>query len=338
MTALPQPRQDCIPSQDRRHSRMPGDERILVIKHGALGDWVLATGCFAAIRRHHASARITLLTTPAFADWGRRCGWFDDVWTDERPSILTDPLAWVRLRRRLIDAGFARVYDLQTSGRTAYYFRMLPRRHRPEWSGEVAGCSHPHRNPQWATMHTVAVRAWQLGIAGIGDVPPPSLDWLDADVDALAPPDAFSLIVPGGSAHRTVKRWPAERYAELARRLLEGGSRPVLIGTAAEAPVLARISREVPGAIDLVGRTSLGQIAALARRATCAVGNDTGPIHMAATVGCPTVALFGAASDPKLSAPCGPAVTTLRRVPLASLAVDDVIEATRAVTPVRHAG
>ena len=113
---------------------------------------------------------------------------------------------------------------------------------------------------------------------------------------------------------------------------MERGSPPVLIGTAAEAPVLASISREVPGAINLGGRTSLGQIAAVARRATCAVGNDTGPIHIAATVGCPTVALFGAASDPKRSAPCGQAVTTLRRVPLASLAVDDVIDATQRIS------
>ena len=181
-------------------------------------------------------------------------------------------------------------------------------------------------------MHTVAVRAKQLGIAGIGDVPAPTLDWLDAGVDELAPPNPFSLIVPGGSAHRFEKRWPAERFADLARHLLERSCPPVLIGTAAEAPVLAGISREVPGAIDLGGRTSLGQIAALARRATCAVGNDTGPIHMAAAVGCPTVALFGAASDPKRSAPCGTAVTTLRRVPLAGLTVDEVVDAAQQIS------
>ena len=311
---------------------MSGDERILVIKHGALGDWVLATGCFAAIRRHHRPAHITLLTMPAFADWGARCPWFDEVWTDERPSLLAKPLAWVRLRRRLIDGEFARVYDLQTSGRTGLYFRMLPRRHRPEWSGEVAGCSHLHRVPRRQVMHTVAVRTKQLGIAGIGDVPAPALNWLDADIDGLLPPKPFSLIVPGGSAHRPEKRWPAERFADLARLLSERGSPPVLIGTDAETPILDRIAREAPRSINLSGRTGLGQIAALARRATCAVGNDTGPIHIAATVGCPTVVLFGAASDPKQSAPCGTAVAILRRVPLASLGADEVIDATQRIS------
>ncbi len=313
---------------------MLGDERILVIKHGALGDWVLATGCFAAIRRHHRSAHVTLLTTPAFTDLGARCPWFDTVWTDERASVLARPLDWFRLRRRMIDAGFARVYDLQTSSRTGFYFRMLPHRRRPEWSGEVSGCSHRNRNPQWASRHSVAVRAEQLGIAGIEDVPAPTLDWLDADIDALAPPDSFALIVPGGSAHRPEKRWPAERYAALARLLAEHGRPPVLIGTSAEASVLDRISREAPGAIDLCGRTSLAQVAALARRATCAVGNDTGPVHIAATAGCPTVVLFGEGSEPERSAPCGKAVTILQRVPLARLAVDEVI-ATIARAPER---
>ena len=305
---------------------MASAERILVIKHGGLGDWVLATGCFAAIRRHHPAGRLTLLTTPPFAGWGARCGWFDEVWTDERPSLLTEPLAWLRLRRRLIDGEFARVYDLQTSGRTGLYYRLLPRRRRPEWSGIAAGCSHPHRNPQRNSMHTVAFQREQLGIAGIADVPAPTLDWLDDDVDDLAPPGAFALVVPGGAAHRPEKRWPAERFAALARLLSARELTPVLIGGAAESSILAAISGDCPDAVNLGGRTGLGQIAALARRAACAVGNDTGPMHIAATVGCPSLVLFGGASDPKRSAPCGEAVTVLRRVPLASLAAGEVAD------------
>ena len=307
-------------------------ERILVIKHGALGDWVLATGCFAAIRRHHPSARITLLTTPAFAELGGRCGWFDEVWTDERPSILADLLAWIRLRRRLIEGEFLRVYDLQTSSRTGHYFRMLPRRSRPEWSGIAAGCSHPHRNPQRPFMHTLERLAEQLGIAGIENVPAPNLDWLHDDIDGMVPPGGCALIVPGGSAHRPEKRWPLEHFAHLAQILCARGTMPVLIGAEAEASVLDEIKRLALGTINLGGRTSLGQITALARRAICTVGNDTGPVHIAATVGCPTVALFGAASDPIQYGPRGEAVEVLRRVPLASLPVADVIDAAERVT------
>ena len=162
-------------------------------------------------------------------------------------------------------------------------------------------------------MHTLERLAEQLGIAGIENVPSPNLDWLHDNIDGMVPPGAFALIVPGGSAHRMEKRWPLEHFAHLARLLSSRGTLPVLIGAAAEASVLDEISRLAAGAISLGSRTSLGQIAALARRATCAVGNDTGPIHIAATVGCPTVALFGAGSDPIQYGPRGESVEILRR-------------------------
>ena len=60
-------------------------ERILVIRLGALGDFVMASGAFASIRAFHDTARIVLLTRPVYAGLGRVGGWFDDVWIDRRP-------------------------------------------------------------------------------------------------------------------------------------------------------------------------------------------------------------------------------------------------------------
>jgi len=78
----------------------PAAERILVIKLGALGDVVLALGPFAAIRRHHPDARITLLTTEPYAAFLSASGWFDEVWTDDRPPLWRADL-WLALRARL---------------------------------------------------------------------------------------------------------------------------------------------------------------------------------------------------------------------------------------------
>ena len=77
---------------------------ILVVKLGALGDVIQALGSFAAIRRHHADAHITLLTAAAFADFLRGSGYFDDVWIDGRPSVFR-PDQWLALRRRLRGGG-----------------------------------------------------------------------------------------------------------------------------------------------------------------------------------------------------------------------------------------
>lgn len=297
--------------------------RILVIKLGALGDVVLALGPFAAIRRHHADSHITLLTTPPFAGFLRASGYFDTVWAEGRPR-LCDVGQWLALRRALRAGRFDRVYDLQTSDRSGWYFRLMGPGRRPEWSGIVRGCSHPHANARRDLMHTVERQAEQLAMAGIAVTPPADLSWVEADVSRFALPGRYVLLVPGGASHRPAKRWPADRYGALAARLASRGLVPVILGGPDETGLGAAVRALCPAAVDLAGQTTLAEIAVLARSAAAAVGNDTGPMHLIAAAGCPSLVLFSAESDPALTAPRGPAVTVLRRPSLADLAVADV--------------
>ena len=311
----------AVASRDRAEQR----PRILVIKLAALGDFVQAFGPFAAIRAHHPDAEITLLTTPPYAELARRSPWFEQVWSDGRPS-WRDPAAWRRLAHRLRGAGFARVYDLQTSRRSSRYRLLVGP--RAEWSGIARGASHPHANPRRDAMHTVERQREQLELAGIRHFPPPAMDWLDADLGAFALPPRFALLVPGASPERPGKRWPIERYGELAAGL---DLPSVVVGGAAEKPLAAEIAGRAPDTLDLTGRTDFAALGALGRRAAFAVGNDTGPIHLIAAAGCPTLALFGPESDPALCAPRGPAVTALRRERLAALTAAEVCAAVAAL-------
>lgn len=300
--------------------------RILVIKLGALGDFVQSLGPAAAIRRHHAGAEVTLLTTGPFVPLAEASGYFERVWVDDKPS-WRQPAGWLRLRRRLRGGRFDRVYDLQTSDRSGAYFRLIGPGRRPEWSGIARGCSHPHANPDRDFMHTAERQAEQLAAAGIGDVPAPDLSWARADIGRFDLADRFVLLAPGGAAHRPDKRWPAERYGELARRLADAGAQPVLIGGPEEAALLRGVADAAPGARDLAGRTGIIELVALARAAAGAVGNDTGPMHAVAAAGCRAVVLYSHASDPALCAQRGPAVAILRRPRLEDLPVDDVAAA-----------
>ncbi len=300
--------------------------RILVIKLGALGDFVLALGPFAAIRRAHSHAHITLLTIPAFAGFARAAGYFDEVWTDSRPSF-NQPRAWLALRRRLRGGRVGRVYDLQTSDRSGWYFRLMGPWRRPEWSGIVRGCSHPHDNPARDLMHSFERHAEQLAAAGIAEVPPSDLSWAEADISRFGLAERFALLAPGAAPHRPRKRWPVENYADLAIRLAGREVQPVLLGTGAEELIAAEILRRAPMVKSLVGETTLPDIATLARRAAGAVGNDTGPMHIITAAGCPSVVLFSAESDPDLAAPLGPTVIILQRDDLADLPFDEVVAA-----------
>lgn len=299
---------------------------ILVIKLGALGDMVQALGPFAAIRRHHAGAPVTLLTTAPYADFARASGCFDDIWIDERPRGL-ELGKWLALRAKLRQGGFARVYDLQTSDRSSFYFRLFWPGPLPEWSGIARGCSHPHANPHRDSQHTAERQAEQLRMAGIESVPAPDLSWAEADLDRFDLPARFALLAPGGAPHRPEKRWPPESFGRLADWLARQGVTPLLLGTEAEADVLETVAAACPRVRNLMGRTSLIEIAALARRAAAAVGNDTGPMHLMAAAGAPAVVLFSEASDPALCGQRGPRVAILRRPRLADLEAGDVAKA-----------
>ncbi len=288
-----------------------------------MGDVIQATGPFAAIRRHHDDAHITLLTTKLFDEFASAGGWFDDVWIDDRPSWRELP-KWFAMRKRLRGANFDRVYDLQTSDRTAIIFRLFGFARKPEWSGTVPGCSHRHTNPQRDFIHTIERQAEQLAIAGITQVAPPNLDHITSDIGRFELPAPYVLLVPGGSPHRPDKRWPANNYAELARRLLAKGVTPVVIGGTAETQIASAIATFCVGAIDLTTATSMIDIVELSRGAAGAVGNDTGPMHVIAAAGAPSVALFSHASDPDLCGQRGRDVTILRRHPLDDLSVDEV--------------
>jgi len=176
-------------------------------------------------------------------------------------------------------------------------------------------------------MHTIERQAEQLAMAGIAETPPTDLGWLTSDIHRFALPRPYALLVPGAAQHRPDKRWPASRYAALARALAAGGMLPVLIGAAAEAPVMAAIRADAPMVRDLGGQTSFADIAELGRHAALAVGNDTGPMHFIAAVGCPSVVLFSAASRPAESAPRGARVAILQKPRLDDLGEDRVIAA-----------
>lgn len=311
-------------------------ERILVIKLSALGDFVLALAAMRKIRQAHAKAHITLLTTPPFEALARICPYFNAVDTGGRSQSFAD---WMSLRKRIKAVGYHRVYDLQTSSRSNRIFQML-RPGPPVWSGIAWGCALPHRNPLRNGMHTLERHADQLMSAGIwdgaptepGSAPAPDLSWVLKAKAAERPapggnrPRPYVMFVPGGAAHRPEKRWPVESYSALARILYSRGFDIVIIGGPQEAELAHAIQRTTPRARDLTGRTDFARVAMLGGRAALAIGNDTGPLHLAAAAGAPAIVLFSKASDPALSAPRG-RVAILRADRLEDLPVAQVAQA-----------
>jgi ADP-heptose:LPS heptosyltransferase len=294
------------------------------------------------IREAHPKAKITLLTTPPFEALAKLSPYFNTIETDGRPGDFGD---LTRMLGRLRAARYDRVYDLQTNSRTNWYFQAL-RPFAPQWSGIATGCSLPQRGQARLTMHTLERQADQLRAAGIwpdaptapGSAPPPDLSWIlrrhkeARPVAGAAAPRPYVLFVPGGSAHRLEKRWPVENFAQLGSLLKARGLDIVIIGGPQESAMARQIQKAVGQARDLTGRTDFAQLAVLGAKAALVVGNDTGPTHLLAAAGAPTIALFSDASDPDLCGPRGH-VAVIRSPDLKALPVSTVASAAMSLLP-----
>jgi ADP-heptose:LPS heptosyltransferase len=339
--------------------RNPGDtlKRVLVIKLGALGDFIQALGAMRVVRATHPSARITLLTTEPFEAFAKACPYFDIVEADGRPR---DIKGRADLIRRLRGANYDMVYDFQNNDRTAQYFAGLTGK-KPLWSGAAQGASHQHRNPNRAMMHNFDRLTEQLLHAGLTPKPPgdptgwivgqeltPSLEWIRP---AFRDPPRFKpeffnlygpymLLIPGSSAEHPEKRWPVDRFAEIASWVASVGITPVVLGTKAEGDIGNQIMKLEPKARSIIGRTDLFQLATLSERAVLAVGGDTGPMHLAAAARAPGVCLFAQEWTPAMAAdlhtvwnpqtrlgraaPRGGPIVVLHAAALEAIGVDDV--------------
>lgn len=132
--------------------------------------------------------------------------------------------------------------------------------------------------------------------------------------ERLEPGTGLVGLFPGSNA--PARRWPADRFAAVARALSEEGLRVVVMGAPQERAITAGVCAEAPGAVDAGGATDLPGLAALLSLCQLVVTNDTGPMHLAGAVGTPTVTLWGP-SDPAEVRPVGARDARVTGAPLA---------------------
>jgi len=284
-------------------------EKILVIKLGALGDFIISLGAMRAIKKHHPNAHITLLTTKPFKQFARQSSYCDDIWIDERPKFF-QPLKLLNLRKKLNSGKFQRVYDLQNNDRTSLYFKLFSP--KPEWVGAAKGASHYYDDPARTVGLPLEGLKLLLNNAGVDEIEIDAMDWIQADITPFNLRNPYALIVPGSAPSRPEKRWPKEKYAMLCQMLAANDIQPVLLGTKDEQDITHYISKECNDALNLTAKTSLFDIITLGRHANYAIGNDTGPMHMIAPTGCKTLTIFSQYSNPIRNAPSGKNTYTIQ--------------------------
>jgi len=288
--------------------------RILIVKLSSLGDVVHALPVAGALRRRFPRANITWLAGEASADIVRMCRHVDEVliWAPgKRPRLAL--LSELRATRPVVSL------DLQGLVRTAWLAWLSGARWRVGFrscqEGGVPLCNLPAIAPR-TDRHAVDIYLEFARYLGANGAAP--------DFGLEVPADARRCgaeVAPHGNSPRVAllpgsrwptKKWPAPHFASLAALLGESGVRCVVLGGREDREAGALIAAAAPGTVrDLTGRTSLAQTAGILPGSALAICNDSGPMHLAAALGVPVVALFGP-TDPVRTGPYGSGHTVLR--------------------------
>jgi heptosyltransferase I len=315
--------------------------KILLIKLSAVGDVVQTIPVLNKLRRRFPAARLDWLVTPAIAELLRTnpaitnvIEFSRDEWST--PWRLTPYVSAARLIATLRATEYDLVLDLQGQLRSAVFAFTsgAPVRIGFDRPRAAVWKASPRKIPDEARKH-----AWQGAREGswlgyTDHIPLPTLDvhpverylgvgpmlGLDdsaPDFSFPIPPEAngriealldyyeitkAKLIVMAPGTNWETKQWRSDGFAEVARFFLQKGYAVTLIGSDREHATCAEVARLAPGSINLAGETTLSELAALIRRATVCVTNDSGPMHLAVALGRPVVSIFGP-TDPIWAGP-----------------------------------
>ena len=298
---------------------------ILVIKHGALGDMVQGFDAFAGLRAGRPEARITLLTSPPFAGLMTMTPWFDEVVEDRRRPVFDLPQL-LRIRG-LLQQEWEMIVDLQCSRRTSRYHRFLaPSGTR--WFGTSPGASDPY--PDFTGVNNAERMKVAIKMAGGTGCVTARLDWLRSDSPVTG--EGTVVLVPGCSPAKPSKRWPAAHFASVAREVMADGRQVAIVGASADRDAADSVMADAPDCIDMVGKTDLASLTSLFAKAHAVIGNDTGPVFLAAKTGRPTLMVMGRDTDPAMSAPTGAKAGWVRQDRIENVTPQAVLDALRGLT------
>ncbi len=307
--------------------------RVLVVRVGAMGDVLHALPAVAALRKERPDWVLDWVVDPRWSpllvNTQGEAPVVNGVWLAEtklwskHPASLTTLRSILNLRRETRRARYDRVVDMQGTLRSAVIGWMAGARkfagYRDPRERLAAGFyqQHVQRHGRHVVEQGAALLGEACGVAlELAPVTLPHEAWADlwaAEVagDGVSEPRRLCVLAAGGGWK--AKQWPAARYAELAVRLRSMGMDVVVNAASQDDPVAAEVVAAGAGAARAVVCDVTGLIALL-RRAVLVIGGDSGPVHLAAALGIPLLALFGP-TDPERNGPWGPGRRVVLRDP-----------------------
>jgi ADP-heptose:LPS heptosyltransferase len=256
-------------------------EKILIIKHGAVGDIIQSFGIIRDIRDHYPYSSITVLTDQSYVKFFQRCPYIDHVISDARaPFWRVDQQ--IKLKKVIQEQHFEKVFDLQNSDRSRMYRKLWFT--NQNWIGRKNG-----QNPESGLIGLINLLE-DSGVP-VNSSHNSDLSWMADDVGHILAnhnlkQDEYIVLIPGSSANHAEKRWP--HYANLADRLINSGHQVGILAGPDETDIVKNMPQG-----SILKDLSWFELAGVLNAAKFVVGNDTGPCHIASHLGRLGFAIFG---------------------------------------------
>ena len=320
---------------DTKSSQSPPDQiprRILLVQCDHLGDALITTAMLPPLRREYPNATIEVLGAPwnkevfeASPQIDRVHVWHRNRFNPQHRFAWVLAVIWwgLALRRRKFDLAI----DVRGEFPHAAVLWLSGATRRLGWDAAGGGfllTDSPAFLPDRPEVESRAALLAQLAIRPAADDAPwrptfppqklPRVDKLLTRLDAERPPNSPRIVLHVG-AGTAAKRWPAEHWRELIGRLVfHEQAQVVLVGGRQDRRIAQEILKHdrPAGAIDCTGMLNVSELAVVLGSADLFVGADSGPAHLAATVGRPVVVLFSGTNNPRQWRPCGEQVTVIR--------------------------
>ncbi|MFI9722043.1 glycosyltransferase family 9 protein [Streptomyces sp. NPDC052396] len=257
----------------------PAGPRLLVLRALGLGDLLTGVPALRALRRAYPGHELILAAPAGLAAAATATDAVDTLLPASAPHrAVPESLPWTGSPPDI-------AVDLHGNGPPSH---LLLQQLRP---GRLLAFAHPGTpgidGPHWRPDEHERER-WCRLLRHYG-IPADPADLALRRPAALSPVPGATVLHPGAGA--PARRWPAGRFAALARLLLARGHRVVVTGGPGEDALVRRVA--VPGTRALPGGLSFGALCALVAEARAVISGDTGPAHLAVALGTPSVTLFG---------------------------------------------
>ena len=302
---------------------MLSNKNILIIKHGSIGDFVMAFSAIQSVREKFPNEKIILITTSLIARIFKKIPYINQICIDDRKSFL-DIFNYLSILKKY-QINF--IIDLQNSQRTEFYHLITRCFFNEIKINSSKKYAHfRYRIPRHGNEHVTEGLNNQLKLLNINKLNKLDISWLAKKDFQNKFEREYIVLIPGTSESGKKKRWPSKYFSKLSNYLIELGYEVLITGVSSDRYLIKEILENSPSAINAEHMSKFDIFLNLSQNARLIISVDTGPAHVAALSDTPMIWLVEEGPYSKTNSPVSKNLSIIKSKNMSLISVKEVLD------------